>query len=58
MMLTRFSAVDYLRAVAELQAFSRRVVSWWQDYDLLLLPAITDLTPRLGEMHANLSLTP
>jgi amidase len=29
-------------------------VSWWEDYGLLLLPTITDLTPRLGEMHSDL----
>ncbi len=48
-------AVEHVRAIAELQAFSRRVVAWWQEHDLLLLPTITDLTPRLGEMHADLS---
>jgi amidase len=48
-------AVEHVRAIAELQAFSRRVVAWWQEHDLLLLPTITDLTPRLGEMHSDLS---
>ncbi len=49
------SAVDYVRAVDQLHAFSRRAVAWWEDFDLLLLPTITDLTPRLGEMHSGLS---
>ena len=48
-------AVDYVRAIGELHSFTRRVVAWWEDYDLLLLPTITDLTPRLGEMHSDLS---
>ena len=49
------TAIDYVRAVKELHAFTRRAVAWWEDYDLLLLPTITDLTPRLGEMHSDLS---
>ncbi|MBJ19374.1 MAG: amidase [bacterium] len=49
------TAVDYTRAVGRLHAFSRRAVSWWEAFDLLLLPTITDLTPRLGEMHADLT---
>jgi len=50
----RLSAVEYVRALAELHAWTRRVVAWWEEFDLLLLPTITDLTPRLGEMHSDL----
>lgn len=49
------AAVDYATAMAELHAYARRVAAWWEDHDLLLLPTITDLTPRLGEVRGDAS---
>ncbi len=34
------SATDYARAVAQLQAFARRIVSFWADVDVLLTPTL------------------
>ncbi|MBW2426614.1 MAG: amidase [Deltaproteobacteria bacterium] len=49
-------AVDYATAMTELQAYARRVAAWWEEHDLLLMPTITDLTPRLGEVRGDASL--
>ena len=46
-------AVAYASAVTELHAYTRRVTAWWADYDLLLLPTITDPPPRLGEVQGD-----
>jgi amidase len=48
-------AVDYADALTELHAYSRRVAAWWDEHDLLLMPTITDLTPRLGEVRGDAS---
>jgi amidase len=45
------TAADYIRAVAGLHAWSRRVVRWWTDddaFDLLLTPTLAGPPPRLG----------
>ncbi|MGH3127011.1 MAG: amidase [Gaiellaceae bacterium] len=34
------SATEYARAVAQLQAFARRIVSFWADVDVLLTPTL------------------
>ncbi len=47
------SAVQWLRAHAWLQGFSRRVAEWWQSgFDLLLTPTMAQPPPRLGEVRA------
>jgi amidase len=44
------SAVQYIRAVEELHAFTRRVSAWWHEgFDLLLTPTLPEPPPRLGE---------
>jgi amidase len=49
------SAADYLRAVAWLHGFARRVASWWADgFDLLLTPTIAEPPPPLGEFVPSL----
>lgn len=45
------TAAAYIRAVAGLHAWSRRVVQWWTDdggFDLLLTPTLAGPPPRLG----------
>jgi amidase len=42
----------YVKAVAEMHRWTRRVVSWWTDggYDLLLTPSIAEPPPVLGDL--------
>jgi amidase len=49
------SAVEHAMAQRELHAYSRRVVGWWEEHDLLLTPTLTDPPPRLGEIRGDLS---
>lgn len=51
----RLGAVDYAEAVDALHAWTRRVAAWWDGFDLLLTPTITDLPPRLGEIRGDAS---
>ncbi|NNL83999.1 MAG: amidase, partial [Myxococcales bacterium] len=45
------SASEYLAAVDWIQAFGRRMASFWADgFDLLLTPTIAEPPPRLGEL--------
>ena len=41
---------DYLAAVEQLQADSRRLAAWWKYHDLLVTPTIGVLPPPLGVM--------
>ena len=43
------SSPDYLLAFARLQALARRVVSFWDDYDLVLTPTLA-LPPPAGRL--------
>ncbi|HUF83755.1 MAG TPA: amidase [Acidimicrobiia bacterium] len=45
------SALRYVDALNQMQAFTRRVAQWWQDgFDLLLTPTVAHPPPRLGEL--------
>ncbi len=44
------SAPQWLTAREWLQVNSRRLVSWWQDFDLLVTPTIAEPPPVLGQM--------
>jgi amidase len=48
------SAGDYLRAVYQMQAISRRTVAFFDSFDVLVLPVYMHTPPRVGEW-ANLS---
>ena len=39
---------DYVLAVQGMQAWARRALAWWRDYDLLLTPTTGELPPVLG----------
>jgi amidase len=47
-------AVEYIRSVEHLHAFSREVARWWIDdgFDLLLTPTLLEPPPRLGTFDA------
>ncbi len=44
------TAPQYVMAVAQLQAFARGVVSFWNDFDILLTPALGKLPVKHGEV--------
>ena len=47
------SGMQYLGAVEELQAWSRRMARWWEEgFDLLVTPTIAAPPPRIGELAA------
>lgn len=49
------TAADYVRAVGLIRTESRRVISFWDDHDVLLTPTLTRPAPRLGTMGSDLS---
>ncbi|MAG32351.1 MAG: hypothetical protein CL908_15830 [Deltaproteobacteria bacterium] len=49
------SALEHARAIDRLHAYSRRVSTWWEDHDLLLMPTITGVPPRLGTIRGDAS---
>ena len=46
-------APDYLRAIPALQRFSLRLVSLWEDHDLLLTPTMARPPAPLGEIRGD-----
>lgn len=45
------SAIQYLDALNQMQAFTRRIAQWWHDrFDLLLTPTVAHAPPPLGEL--------
>ncbi|MGI8845930.1 MAG: amidase family protein, partial [Thermoleophilaceae bacterium] len=46
------TAPQYVMAVAQLQAFARGVISFWNDFDILLTPALGKLPVKHGEVDA------
>jgi len=46
-----FSAVDYLRALEYLQRMARRIVSFWDDYDVLLTPTLAQPPLPIGALR-------
>lgn len=43
-------AVDHVRALNEMHAASRRVLAFFDDYDVLLTPTLSRAAPRIGEI--------
>lgn len=48
----RRSAVDYLLALAQLQLISRRIASYYADFDVWLMPVLAEPPPPLGTFDA------
>jgi amidase len=44
----RLTALDYLQSFEWLRLWSRRVVSWWDEYDLLVTPTMGKAPAELG----------
>ncbi len=47
----RVSGVDYARAVDWWHAYTRQMLTWWNDFDLLVTPVLSEPPPRLGELR-------
>ncbi|MFN8202944.1 MAG: amidase [Solirubrobacteraceae bacterium] len=47
------TAPDYVRAVDALHAESRKVIAFWDDYDVLITPTFPRTAPRIGVMGAD-----
>ncbi|MDQ3619230.1 MAG: amidase [Actinomycetota bacterium] len=45
------SAIDYVNAVVSIHALSRKVVAFWDDYDLLLTPTLAMPPVPVGWIH-------
>jgi amidase len=46
------NALDYLLARTQLGAFSRGIVALWNDYDVVMTPALAQRPVRIGEIDA------
>jgi amidase len=46
----QISATDYIAALEDLQAWTRRVAAWWTDHDVLVVPTSPEPPVRLGEL--------
>jgi amidase len=46
------NALDYLLARTQLGAFSRSIVALWNDYDVVMTPALAQRPVRIGEIDA------
>jgi amidase len=44
----KVSAVDFMDAVNVMQVVCRKIVAWWDDFDLLLTPTLGEPPPELG----------
>ena len=44
----RISALDYLQSFEWLRLWSRRVISWWDQYDLLVTPTMGKAPAEIG----------
>jgi amidase len=53
----RASALDYVTAAEEAQAWARRIQQWWADgHDVLVTPTLTAPPPRLGQLAPTVPL--
>jgi amidase len=44
------NAVDYVAATQDLRALARRIVAFWDDYDLVLTPTLAQAPPPVGAL--------
>jgi amidase len=47
------SSIQLMGATAKLQSLSRRVIAWWADLDVLLMPALAERPVPLGSVHGS-----
>ena len=46
----QISGVDYVRAIEDMQQWSRPVAAWWTDHDILVTPTSPEPPVPLGEL--------
>lgn len=49
------SAIDYVRALRRIHTHSRRVLAFWNDYDVLITPTLSRPAPPIGEIAADMT---
>ncbi len=45
------SGVQYATALGWKDAYTRAMLSWWADYDMLVCPVMTEPPPKIGELR-------
>ena len=46
----KISAPDYVASLARIHMFSRSIVAWWHDVDLLVTPTVARIPPPVGHL--------
>ena len=46
----KVSGTEYLAAVEVLNRYTRKVVAWWEEFDLLVSPTLPEPPPPIGEL--------
>jgi amidase len=46
----KISAPDYVASLARIHTFSRSIVAWWHDVDLLVTPTVARIPPPVGHL--------
>lgn len=44
------TGVQVQQALREVHAWSRRMLAWWEDFDILLTPTLAEIPPMLGDL--------
>ena len=44
------SGVQVQQALREIHAWSRRMLAWWDEFDILLTPTLAEIPPMLGDL--------
>lgn len=47
---SQITGIEYAGAIEDLQAWTRRVSTWWEDHDVLVVPTSPEPPVRLGEI--------
>jgi amidase len=46
----QMTGIDYVRAIEDMQVWTRGVAAWWNDFDVLVTPTSPEPPVRLGEL--------
>lgn len=47
----RIGGIEYITAVEWFHAYTRRMAEWWESYDILVTPILTEPPPELGVLR-------
>jgi amidase len=45
------SGMEYLNSIEWFHSYTRQMVSWWNEYDVLITPVLTEPPPLIGELR-------